>query len=77
MHPDVVKAQATTLKDWADEWQQEAVVEGTEGAGEVSFLLRRAAAVALAVVGAAPPVAAEPSEPEPPVFAPVDELREG
>ena len=76
LHPDLVKAQASTLREWADAWEQDSLDNGTEGAAEVAFLLRRTATHALSVVGAPVPVAAT-REDDPPKTVPVEELREG
>ena len=77
MQTDIVKAQASTLREWADGWTKESEIEGTEGAAEVAFLLRRSATLMLAVAGVVPAVASEPAEAEPPKAVAVDELREG
>lgn len=44
MSPDVIKAHAATLQEWAELWSRE---DGREGAGEVAFLLVRASRLML------------------------------
>ena len=77
MQPDIVKAQASTLREWADDWTKASEIEGVEGAGEVAFLLRRSATTMLAMVSATPAVVEESAETEPAKAVATEELREG
>lgn len=49
MHANLVKSQVETLREWATNWEREA--DMVSGAGEVAFLLRRAARNAEATIG--------------------------
>ena len=72
MQPDVILAQAATLREWSDQWQRDA--QPGDGTGEVAFRLRNAAAMIEAVArGLAEPVAPD----LPPVAEPVADVREG
>lgn len=52
MRPEIAKAQADTLKEWADQWNRDALVSpDQEGYGEVAFLLRRTATAIAKAIG--------------------------
>jgi hypothetical protein len=44
MHPSTAKAQAHTIREWAEIWEREALTGAAEGYAEVTFLMRRSAA---------------------------------
>lgn len=72
MHKDVVSAQAETLQTWADQWELEAGEPGSDGYGEVTMLLRRAAAQMKRCMGVAMPDFIQ----EPPAATATEELRD-
>lgn len=53
MHSELIRSQAQTMREWATDWEREA--NAVSGAGEVGFLLRRAAKQAEGCIGAGPP----------------------
>lgn len=71
MQPDVAKAQAATLAQWAEEWDRDAVAG--DGAGEVAFALRKAAAAIAVSIGED----VEPDAPALPVIEPTSAVRDG
>ena len=66
MQHDVAKKHADTLTEWAEIWQRDAQT-GQEGAGDVAFLLARAARSIRVTLGlAAPPREPVVEAPDPP-----------
>lgn len=55
MHRDNATAQVATLREWADQWDREALGGSAEGYAEVAFLMRKAANAAQGAVGIQPP----------------------
>lgn len=53
MLASIITAQVGTLREWATNWEREA--GELSGAGEVAFLLRRAARLAEGCIGAGAP----------------------
>ena len=71
MLADVAKAQAATLREWADIWENDPQIP--EGKSGVAFLLRRSAAAMTAIATGAPMPEFE-QQPKP---NRIDEPREG
>jgi hypothetical protein len=70
VHPEVVAAQVATMREWADQWEREALLDPAlnAGYGEVAMLLRRTARNALRAVEPAatiPPSTVEAATPVP------------
>ena len=74
MQPDVAKAQADTVANWAREWDIEAA-KGIEGAAEISYQLKRIAGLVRSVCGV--PGAVLGVEEQRPPAAQAGELRPG
>ncbi len=67
MQPDVVAAQADTLRDWASSWEREALVTQGSAAENVAAALLDCADLMLRAAGIAPARGETPPRlPEPP-----------
>lgn len=74
MQRDVIRAQIGTALDWADQWEHDAQMNGSEGYSDIGFLLRRTAAKMERIAFDLPPTK-DVAEPSPPPA--VDEFRPG